>query len=84
MTLEAEKLTTDQEDEAFLQRFVLSEEDRQRQCPATRWAGGYRWFRSCNVIRLELYRTPEDIHRICAVLLGGPRSEVGTPRSKVG
>jgi hypothetical protein len=47
----------DAEDEAFLRRLVLPEEDRRRLYPATRpWTGGYRWFRSENVIPIEQAR----------------------------
>jgi hypothetical protein len=33
------------------------------------WEGSYRWFRSSNVVKLELYRSPADMARIRAVLL---------------
>jgi hypothetical protein len=47
----------DVEDETFLRRLVLPEEDRRRLYPASRpWTGGYRWFRSPNVIPLEQAR----------------------------
>ena len=72
------------EDDAFLQQLVLSEEDRKLRHPATKWTGGYRWFKAPNVVRLELFRSPADMDRICAVILGQPRTEVGTLRSKVG
>jgi hypothetical protein len=44
-------------DEAFLRRFVIPEEDRPRFTSA-KWTetGGYRWFRSPNVVCLEHYR----------------------------
>jgi hypothetical protein len=57
------------EDTAFLRRLVLSEEDRQRRHPATKWTGGFRWFRSDNVVQLERYRSPAEMARIRAVLL---------------
>jgi hypothetical protein len=59
------------EDEAFLQQLVLSEEDRQRRHPTTKWTGGYRWFRSDNVIRLECYRDKAAMERIISMLLRG-------------
>jgi hypothetical protein len=45
------------EDEAFLRRFVVPEEDRSRFTSA-KWTetGGYRWFRSPNVVCIEHYR----------------------------
>ena len=61
------------EDDAFLQQFVLSEEDRQRPHPTTRWTGGFRWFRSDNVIRLELYRDQAAMNRIIGVILNPAR-----------
>jgi hypothetical protein len=46
----------DEDDDAFLQRLILPEEERHRLFPTTTWAGGYRWFRSPNVICLEKAR----------------------------
>jgi hypothetical protein len=43
----------DEDDEAFLRS--LPEEDR-RQLTSAAWHGGFRWFRSPNVIPLERYR----------------------------
>lgn len=40
------------EDEAFLRRLILPEEDR-RLFTSAPWRGGYRWFRSHNVIPIE-------------------------------
>jgi hypothetical protein len=45
-----------EDDDAFLQQLIISEEDRRRLFPRTTWTGGYRWFRSPNVIPLERYR----------------------------
>ncbi len=42
------------EDEVFLRQLVQPEEDRRRLHPT--WVGGYRWFRSPNVIPIEKYR----------------------------
>jgi hypothetical protein len=47
---------TEEEDEAFLRQLVLPEEDRRRRFPASVWTGGYRWFRSPNVLCLEKYQ----------------------------
>jgi hypothetical protein len=43
------------EDEAFLHRLIFPEEDRHL-FTTTPWAGGYRWFRSPNVVCLEKVR----------------------------
>ena len=59
----------DEDDELLLRRLILCEEDRRRLFPATPWTGGYRWFKSPNVIDLEAYRrrhTPSaEIVRPC-------------------
>ncbi len=48
------KQDEDAEDENFLRRLVLPEEEcRRRGIP---WSGGFRWFRSLNVIPLESQR----------------------------
>ncbi len=60
---------TEDEDEEFFRRFVLCEEERLKRYPTTVWMGGYRWFRSDNVIPLERYRTPEELDRIRINLL---------------
>jgi hypothetical protein len=52
------------EEEGFLQTLILCEEERQYRYPTTPWTGGYRWFRSGNVIPLERYRTQKEIDRI--------------------
>jgi hypothetical protein len=57
------------EDDTFLRQLVLSEEDRRRRHPATEWTGGFRWFRSPNIIQLELYRSQEETAQIRARLL---------------
>ena len=41
--------------EAFLRSVTFPEEDRRRLTTAP-WSGGFRWFRSDNVIDLEAYR----------------------------
>jgi hypothetical protein len=46
----------DEEDEAFLRHLVLPEEDRRRLYPTIPWTGGWRWFRSSNVVCLEQWR----------------------------
>lgn len=49
----------DDEDEAFLRRLVRPEEDRRRYTHAP-YAGGFRWFRSPNVIPLERWRDKQQ------------------------
>jgi hypothetical protein len=44
-----------EDDEAFLRRLIFPEEDRHLFTTAP-WRGGYRWFRSPNVVCLEKYR----------------------------
>jgi hypothetical protein len=47
----------DPEDEMFMRQLVLPEEDRLRLYPTMKGpAGGYRWFRSPNVVPIEKYR----------------------------
>ncbi len=45
----------------LLQQFVIPEEDRPRFTSAP-WDGGYRWFRSENVICLE--KVPANSHQV--------------------
>jgi len=55
MATEAEKLLEDDEDEAFLRKVIFCEEDRFR-FTATPWTGGYRWFKSPNIIPIAQWR----------------------------
>ena len=43
------------EDEAFLRRLIFPEEERHL-FTTTPWCGGYRWFRTPNIVCLEKYR----------------------------
>jgi len=43
------------EDEAFLRQVVIPEEDRHLFTTTT-WSGGFRWFRSPNVVPIEHWR----------------------------
>jgi hypothetical protein len=43
------------EDETFLRQFVFPEEDRHLFTSAP-WRGGFRWFRSPNVVPIEFGR----------------------------
>jgi hypothetical protein len=48
-------LTQYEADHQFLRRFTLAQEDRVLVTDAP-WPGGYRWFRSLNVVCLEKVR----------------------------
>ena len=65
MCIEA-KQDQDAEDESFLRKVVLSEEDRRRY--GVPWSGGYRWFRSPNVIDLWHHHSAIQRARISALL----------------
>ena len=43
-----------EDEDAFWQKLVLPQEDRMRL--GIPWQGGYRWFRSPNVVCLEQWR----------------------------
>ena len=43
------------EKHSFAQQLTIPEEDRAKYTSA-KWAGGFRWFRSRNVVCLEKYR----------------------------
>jgi hypothetical protein len=45
-------------EETFWQKLTLPEEDRDRTMPRV---GGYRWFRSANVIPIERYRRRREV-----------------------
>jgi hypothetical protein len=49
-----------EEEEESLRRYFPSEEDRAL-LTREKWAGGYRWFRSANVVAIEHYRRPESL-----------------------
>ena len=57
------------DDNDFNRKFIMSEEDRRAYPTARQWNGGYRWFRSTNVIDLQNYRSPAEKKRIKVVLL---------------
>jgi hypothetical protein len=50
------ELIRKQDDDRFWQKLILPEEDRRRLYPGEPWKGGYRWFRSPNIVCLEKYR----------------------------
>jgi len=47
----------------------MPEEDRRTHPTAPSWDGGFRWFRSANIVDLQQYRSPAEKERIRAVLL---------------
>jgi hypothetical protein len=49
------KIIWEEEGDHFWQQLTFPEEDRHLHTSAP-WDGGYRWFRSANVICLEKYR----------------------------
>jgi hypothetical protein len=51
----ADFLEVDEEDEAFLRRVIFCEEDRHKITSAP-WTGGFRWFKSPNIIPIEQWR----------------------------
>ena len=42
--------------DTFWRKLTLPEEDRRRLFPGEKRVGGYRWFRSPNVVCLEKFR----------------------------
>jgi hypothetical protein len=61
-----------------LRAWTFPEEDRPQFTTAP-WQGGYRWFRSANVIDLWRYRNSVEKARICAVLLRKAQAKHTTP-----
>jgi hypothetical protein len=45
----------DEDDETSMRRITFAEEDRHRYT-STPWRGGFRWFRSENVVPMERWR----------------------------
>lgn len=52
------------DDDELLRGLILCEEDRRRRYPIMPWVGGYRWFRTENVIDLDRYRDRVTVERI--------------------
>ena len=50
----------EKEDDDLLRRVVLCEEDRRRLFPSSVWLGGFRWFRSPNVVDLAVRRKAKE------------------------
>jgi hypothetical protein len=56
MSSQNNKSILDEDDEdRFWQKLILPEDDPRRRLGAP-WRGGYRWFRSPNVVPIERYR----------------------------
>jgi len=55
MSMHNPKIVWEEEGDQFWQQLTFPEEDRHLHTSAP-WDGGYRWFRSPNVICLEKYR----------------------------
>ena len=53
----------DDDDEAFMRSLIRPEEDRRRRYPTIPWEGGFRWFRSPNVVPIERYRQARSWRR---------------------
>ena len=51
------RLSDELDDEEFMRQLTWCEEDRHLHTTAP-WSGGYRWFRSTNIIPLERHRPP--------------------------
>jgi hypothetical protein len=51
-----QQVKEDEDGEAFMS-ITWCEEDRRQLCPGVAWNGGYRWFRSPNIIPLERFKT---------------------------
>ena len=59
----AEAIAQYDEEHAFARQLIIPEEDRAKYT-SVKWEGGYRWFRSPNVICLEKYRRLKALGRI--------------------
>ena len=58
------KVQDDDDNDVFWQKLILPEEDRRRLFPDLTWAGGYRWFRSENVVCIEHFRRRQPVGRL--------------------
>ena len=54
--MQSNRIEDDDDDEAFMRSLIRPEEERLRLHPTTAWVGGFRWFRSPNVVPLEQWR----------------------------
>jgi len=55
MSMRNPRIIWEEEGDQFWQQLTVPEEDRHLHTSAL-WDGGYRWFRSPNIICLEKYR----------------------------
>jgi len=55
--------------EEFWQKKILPWEKKLQYDPSLVWDGLYRWFESPNVVRLEDFRDPTEMHRIRTCVL---------------
>ena len=65
-------------DEAFLRKWTFPEEDRHLFTTAP-WNGGYRWFRSDNVVAIEQWPRQTSVK----LRKGGWRRQAGTTEAPV-
>ena len=63
MSTIAEAIARYDEEHAFARQLIIPEEDRAKYT-SVKWEGGYRWFRSPNIICLEKYRHLKGLERI--------------------
>jgi hypothetical protein len=54
--MQSNRIQDDDDDEAFMRSLIRPEEDRRRLHPGVAWEGGFRWFRSPNIVCMERYR----------------------------
>jgi hypothetical protein len=52
----------DEDDDVFMRRITYCEEERRLHTSAP-WPGGYRWFRSPNVVPIERWRRTQLFRR---------------------
>ena len=64
--------------ESFYHRFTLPEERKNRTLTSLEWCGGYRWFASPNVVKLEDHRPPGELGRILERLRQHKRDQAKT------
>ena len=60
----------------FYRKLTLPEEWKNRL--ASEWGGGYRWFASLNVVKLEDHRRPGEMGRILELLRQRRRDQAMT------
>jgi hypothetical protein len=58
--MQSNRIQDDDDDDAFMRSLIRPEEDRRRLYPGVAWEGGFRWFRSPNVVPLEQWRKSDQ------------------------